>query len=99
MALRVGNESILTRPLTDDEARSMEQEVSRARADNELHEWVSTAGLLQYVLVPGTVIAALVLLRRKPAPAFRAAAGVTLAVAAVCGFFMVWRGYFTSLGW
>lgn len=88
------------KPLTSEEEKIMKKEVAQARANNELRGIVGSLGLLQYLLVPLVFFGLLFFCVSKRCPrGHRIGAGVMSGLALVCGFFMIYRGYFTSLGW
>jgi hypothetical protein len=83
------------RPLTIAEQSQLDSENRRERANNSLHVFMRTAGLLQYLLAPAPVVASLVMIGAK---GFRYGI-VPLGVGIAAGVMMFWRAYFTSLGW
>lgn len=84
-----------TRPLTPAECLQMGTDVSRGQANNQLRDFVETAGLLQYLLVPLLVATAVLVLRGdRPRLALP-----LIMVALVAAALMFHRAYFTSLGW
>ncbi len=88
------------RELTSSEKYHMECEISGAKANNALLEFVSSAGLLQYILVPLTFFLSFALYTRLPVQKRRILiAFPPMFLAILCGILMLYRGYFTSLGW
>ena len=86
--------------LTDAQNREIEAAVERARVDAAFREFVSSWGLLQYVLAPFTFLLGLYLAKSRKAPAsHRVGAWVMTVAAAACIVLMFYRGYFSSLGW
>ena len=85
----------IDRSLTHTERREMEKTIAQNRANNQLREIVGTFGLLQYPLVAVllTAGACRVLGRR------RYTGGAMLLAAVGAGGLMIYRGYFSSLGW
>jgi len=86
-----------TRPLTEAQRQEMEKTVAKALANNRLRDFVGSAGLLQYLLVPTLLILSVVGLLR--AGSTRLAFVFPLIVALICGWRMFHLAYFTSLGW
>jgi hypothetical protein len=74
----------------------MEREITAARAQNFLRSVVSTAGLCQYLLVPTLFIFTLAHWRAKSGALWVASQFAATVCAAAL---MLYRGYFTSLGW
>ena len=89
-----------TSPLTADEQSQMSREVHQARASDALRDVVSSWGLLQYMLVPISLVTAFSLLfTRRASRSTRLLSGAGLSVALVAGGLMLYRQYYTSLGW
>ena len=88
-----------TRTLTSIERAQMQAEVDANVAGGELRDLVSTAGLLQYLLVPVLLLSSLRLFRTSRSRAHICIATAALASAAACGAMAFHRAYFTSLGW
>jgi len=87
------------RPLTEIQQKELQRELDQSHANSALRHWVQTWGLLQYVLAPLAVVLSLVLLIR--APSWRGRLGFSLLGTLSGGavVLMLYRGYFTSLGW
>ena len=77
----------------------MEQLLAREEANDKLRTFVGTFGLLQYPLVICLFIGALVAAAIAKRANLRLLYLPPLLVAVVCGAFMFYREYFTSLGW
>jgi hypothetical protein len=90
--------AILTRPLTIPEAAQMQQEVGRATARNHMFRIVTTVGLLQYPLVLFLLICILPAFLNSRSRSARIALGVAFIFVFACGTLMLYRGYFSSLG-
>jgi hypothetical protein len=80
------------------------QEVERkaARAEVECHfrSFVSSWGLIQYLLLPVVLFMGLLIGTVEMFTKGTRITGVTCSVVAlICGFFMFYRGYFPALGW
>jgi hypothetical protein len=86
---------LLNGPLTDTEQRQMYSDVKEARARNDLLDFLESAGLLQYLLVPLVLGISFIVMRVKR----RRLAIPPLICAVAAGVLMLYRGYFTSLGW
>jgi len=83
-----------------DEAMSRDAEkIARGETRNRLLDVVGSWGLLQYAIAPLCLIWSLRLSLSKRRKGFRIAAAAfgVLSLTAIC--LMVYRGYFTSLGW
>ena len=95
----LSDENSNERPLTPAEQARMEQDIRNARINNELRWFVSSAGLLQYLLVPLVIMLSGKLILRRPRSPGRILQGaVPLAVGIGAGILMLYRAYFTSLG-
>lgn len=64
-----------------------------------LHQWVSTMGLLQYVLAPLALFWALIHVFMKSVIGLRLGALFLATVNATSIVFLLYRGYYQSLGW
>lgn len=93
---RAADGTPVSRPLSPDEHARMEQDIRLAQSDNLLRAVISTAGLLQYLLVPALLTASLLSWRAKSNPKWVATQFIITISAA---FLMFYRGYFSSLGW
>jgi hypothetical protein len=89
------NHANADRPLTRAQQMELDSELRRAQANNALHDFVASAGLLQYLLAPAVVALGIVLIRAKRVRC----ALLPLAAGIVACVMMLWRGYFSSLGW
>ncbi|MGD8522597.1 MAG: hypothetical protein PVF56_15725 [Desulfobacterales bacterium] len=96
---KTGNESLLNRPLTADERIQMQKDVSRARNKNALLGMVSSFGLLQYILAPFSLIWSFTIAKRNANTAKRILSALFVITNLISIVLMVYRGYFTSLGW
>lgn len=97
---RDGDGQLTSRPLTSDEQSQMTREVHQATANNALRDAVSSWGLLQYVLVPASLVVAFSLVLAAGASRFtRLLGGAGLCVAVAAGALMLYRQYYASLGW
>jgi hypothetical protein len=94
---RGATEEDLKAPPSVEELNSFETWRQRALRENRLHWWVSTFGVLQYLLAPLAVIwaAFLALKSRK----HRVPSIVFAGLALMCIVMMLHRQYFQSLGW
>ena len=87
------------RPLTPAEQARMEQDIRNARINNELRWFVSSAGLLQYLLAPLVIMLSGRLMLRRPRSLKRILLGaLPLAIGIGAGILMLHRAYCTSLG-
>lgn len=87
----------VVRDLTADERRQMDSDIARMNADSRLRDWVSSAGLLQYLLLPALVVATLAAIAGQPTRR-RIVALVPVVVVIVFASASLWyRGYFSSL--
>jgi hypothetical protein len=87
-------------PLTPTQNAQMQADLAHALVNNRLREIVSTWGLAQYILAPGTLALALYIWGRSPGHRGKrtfAATGVLISLAA--GALAFHRAYFTSFGW
>jgi len=97
----------VTRPLTPAETERMTTGVYRAKQRNRLRDVVETWGLAQYGLVPILIGISLMVWKRaaKPAQDVHAVrvdqvmAIVGMSIGVGCGGLMLYRGYFSSLGY
>jgi len=86
------------RPLTAEEQRNLDHILAEAEADGKLLDCVGTFGLLQYPLVFGLFCWSILAVVLAKQPLIRWLCLPATLVAAVCGAFMFYRAYFTSLG-
>jgi hypothetical protein len=94
-----GIEEFIGPPYTDAEQASIDTAIARNTLNSQLRNWVSGMGLLQYLLAPIALLSSLVLFRGTENRAVRFAS-VACAVSNMTSMYlMVYRGYFTSLGW
>ena len=96
---RIRDGSPQYRPLTSEEKERMTQDIKHAKLWNELRDWVEGFGLLQYLLIPILIILSIVLIIRKTPKVVKILASAFLLIGLINGFFMIYRGYFSSLGW
>ena len=87
----------LYRELTSDKRRQMQYDIAREDTNDRLRSWVSTAGLLQYLLLPCLVVAAIVATASKWSKT-RLFAMLPVFVVIVLASASLWyRSYFSSL--
>ncbi len=87
------------RALTAAEQQQMQSDSARISANDRLRDWVGSAGLLQYLLLPALVFITLAAIAARPT---RQGVAMLAPVAAVIvfAFASLWyREYFSSLGW
>jgi hypothetical protein len=86
-----------TRPLTESERQQMQRDISRGRANNELRDFVSSFGLLQYLAIPALIVFSIIGFTDHTR--IRWAFVLPVFAAVLC----VWRvfslAYFPSLEW
>lgn len=86
-------------PYTSVEQQMIDTAMTENQQQNALRNWVSTFGLLQYVLAPLTLCLSLACLRVCQNSVMRPLA-VACAISTVAAIgSMIYRGYFKSLGW
>ena len=90
-------------PLPPDAQRQVEARVQRQipvnRANNALRAVVESWGLLQYLLCPLAVVMSLLLVLKRQGIHHLILGGFCMLVSLTAGAFMLYRQYFTSLGW
>jgi hypothetical protein len=90
-------------PLPPDAQREVEARVKRQipvnRANNALRAAVESWGLLQYLLCPLAVVMSLLLMVKRQGIHHLVVGGFCMLVSLTAGAFMLYRQYFTSLGW
>ena len=96
---KMGDEALLNRPLTADERIQMQKDVSYAKDKNALLGMVSSFGLLQYILAPLSLIWSFTIAKRNANIAKRILSALFVISNFISIGLMVYRGYFTSLGW
>ena len=96
---KMGDEALLNRPLTADERNQMQKDVSYAKDKNALLGMVSSFGLLQYILAPLSLIWSFTIAKRNANIAKRILSALFVISNFISIVLMVYRGYFTSLGW
>jgi len=94
-----GDETLLNRPLATDERNRMERDISRGRANNALLGTVSSVGLLQYFFAPLSFIWSLAIAVRNKNKIKRMISSFFVMSSLISIVLMLYRGYFTSLGW
>jgi hypothetical protein len=88
----------VNRALTKDESSTMNDDISKANAMNNLRTIVGSYGVAQYLAIPALLILSLLgLFKRDKLSLVVSLAAITCCM--VCGTFMIYRGYYTSLGW
>lgn len=85
--------------LSPEETAQMRREVAQAKAENDLYFWVSTMGILQYLLAPMALVWSLVVAVSRRDRRRRAVAAIVATASAVSLLIMFCRGYYSSLGW
>ena len=89
---------IMRMPFNADETAYFNREWKRHKAMSALNEWV-TIGLLQYVLVPASIIWSVHVIKSRTSPkVYRLVAIAFAVISTAAGVMMFYRGYFTSLG-
>ena len=93
------DETLITRPLTENERLQMQKDVEHANTMNALKGMVSGMGTFQYVLAPVAFILSIVMtLSRRPK--YKRIICVFFALSSFISIvLMLYRGYFTSTGW
>ncbi len=94
-----GDESLLSRPLTKAESIQMEKDISRGTAKNALLGAVSSFGLLQYIFAPSSFILSIIIATRNRKKLKIIVSSFFAISSFICIVLMLYRGYFTSLGW
>lgn len=89
----------LPRALTPAEVDRMNSDIAKSRANNQLREWIRSAGLLQYLLLPALIfsVGSIAACIRSKRHAINWSAAILIALFA--GGSLLYRGYFSSLGW
>lgn len=87
------------RPLTSAEQDELERELNESHTKSILNEWVSGWGVVQYVVAPLAFVSSLILLIGATSRSTRTGFAAMTALSGVTICFMLYRGYFTSLGW
>jgi hypothetical protein len=90
--------AILTRPLTVTEAAQMKQDVGLAISRNHMYRIVGTVGLLQYPLVLFLLASIAPTFLKSRGRITRITLGTSFICVLACGTLMLYRGYFSSLG-
>jgi hypothetical protein len=89
--------------LPPDAQREVEARVQRQipvnRANNALRAVVGSWGLLQYLICPLAVVMSLLLVLKRKGIPHLVVGGFCMLVSLTAGAFMLYRQYFTSLGW
>lgn len=86
-------------PYSQEEQNLIDKELADHALRAELYAWVSCMGLLQYVLAPVAFVWAIALIIFDRSIFFRVASSVFAVSVAASIWLMIYRGYFTSLGW
>jgi hypothetical protein len=89
----------LDRPLTADERGRRDAYVARAKANARLRDWVGTAGVLQYALLPLLGLATLLSIAAEPTRRRFVRLLPVLAILTLASASLLYRAYFPSLGW
>ena len=85
-------------PYTAAEQELIDRSLARNSQESKLSSWVSSLGILQYVLAPLACFSAIVMFVVDRKPAIRIAAVVCSLLSVTSIYLMFYRGYFTSLG-
>ena len=93
------DKTLFSRPLTAEEQIRMEREVFREKTNNSLRSSVSSLGLMQYILAPLSLIYSLIIALRSKKIFVKMISAVFALSSGTCMIVMLYRGYFTSLGW
>ena len=86
-------------PYSENEQRRIDAKLANNSLRNELHDWVESGGLLQYLLAPVAIVWAIMIFWSQRSLFSRLLSGASAMCAAVSIGFMLYRGYLTSLGW
>ena len=92
-------EEVMAAPLTVEEQRFCYSERQKNLARGSLVNWLSTMGMLQYILAPTVLVLSIYTISFVQRKSVRIIAALTLCVGVACCATMFYRGYFTSLGW
>lgn len=90
--------TLVVRDLTANERRQMESEIAREDANGRLRDWVRSAGLLQYLLLPALVFFTLVIVATKPTRRQIVAIAPVIVVIIYASMSLLYRSYYFSLG-
>ncbi len=91
--------TILTQPLTPSEFTEMQTTDRKSNLRDSLQATVDSWGLMQYLLLPFLLIALPFNFRKHNRRGWRIAIGCAFIGVIACTVLMLYRGYFTSLGW
>ena len=97
-AQRTGDPTLETRSLTPAESAWINSHIRSARANNNLQDAVSTLGLLQYPLTAFLTLALIMACSANYERHWKIRLRAALVLTLFCAVMMVYRGYFTSLG-
>jgi hypothetical protein len=87
------------RALTATEQNELERELDQSHTNSTLRWWLETGGLAQYVVAPLAFIMSLVSMVRTKGFRSRLGFGFLAVPSGGAIAMMLYRGYFTSLGW
>ena len=85
--------------LTEEQKIEMQNSIKKANANNDLLNFVSSFGLLQYILAPILFIYSLIMFKHHIEIKYKFIFTFPLSASVFGGFLMFHRSYFTSLGW
>ena len=88
-----------SRALTPAEQEELEHELDRNRTESKLRDLIQTWGIAQYAFAPLAFILSLVLFLHATADSARIGHALLALLSAGAISLMLYRGYFTSLGW
>jgi hypothetical protein len=97
MTANTGDPAWLSRPLSPAERAAMNRDLQPGIANDHLYAVVASWGLLQYPLVAFLTATLGIMLFGHPI--HRRTVAVALVLVLICGSLMLYRCYFTSLGW
>jgi hypothetical protein len=87
----------VVRELTAEERRQMRSDIARMDANDRLRDWVRSAGLLQYLLLPALVISTAAAIGAKPTRRRIVGLLPVVAVIVFASASLWYRAYFSSL--
>jgi hypothetical protein len=90
---------LLERAQTPSEKRQAFADMQINEPRNKLRGLIQGTGLLQYLIAPAALVMALIWRRSEKRPLACIVADLCCVSAAFCMYMMVYRGYFSSLGW
>lgn len=90
---------LLDAPLTERERAVIRREVVLEERMAQLHEWVETMGVAQYIIAPAALMLSAYLAVMSKSMLGRAVTFFGACISLVAVILMLYRQYFTSLGW